>query len=183
MRKENGRYDSRNDGDLITDMVKGAIAGAIGVWVMDRVGWDMYLSEDPKAFQQEKEAQVEGKYAAHVAVGKMADAMGKELTETQQHKAGKAMHYGLGVMPGALYGAMRNRVPAVRAGRGLVYGLGLFIMNDEIMNPLMGLSSGPTAYPWQAHWRGLVTHMVLGAVTETVIGALDQATGTERSYV
>ncbi len=29
------------------------------MWVMDRVGWDMYLSEDPKAFEQEKEAQVE----------------------------------------------------------------------------------------------------------------------------
>lgn len=93
MGKRNGS-NSRRNGDLIGDIVKGAVAGAIGVWVMDRVGWDMYLSEDPKAFEQEKEAQVEGKYAAHVAVGKIADAMGKELTETQQHKAGKVMHYG-----------------------------------------------------------------------------------------
>lgn len=168
--------NSRRNGDLIGDMVKGAIAGAVGVWVMDRVGWDMYLSEDPKAFEQEKEAQVEGKYAAHVAVGKMADAMGKELSDTQQHKAGKVMHYGLGVMPGALYGAMRDRVPGLGAGRGLAYGLGLFIMNDEIINPLMGLSSGPTTYPWEAHWRGLVTHLVLGAVTDTVYDVLDEIT-------
>lgn len=175
MGKRNGS-NSRRNGDLIGDIVKGAVAGAIGVWVMDRVGWDMYLSEDPKAFEQEKEAQVEGKYAAHVAVGKIADAMGKELTETQQHKAGKVMHYGLGVMPGALYGALRHRVDGLGAGGGLAYGLGLFLMNDEVMNPLMGLSSGPTAYPWQAHWRGLVTHMVLGAVTDSVLDALDQVT-------
>lgn len=175
MGKRNGS-NSRRNGDLVTDMMKGAIAGAVGVWVMDRVGWDMYLSEDPKAFEQEKEAQVEGKYAAHVAVGKIADAMGKELTETQQHKAGKVMHYGLGVMPGALYGAFRHRVDGLGAGGGLAYGLGLFLMNDEVMNPLMGLSSGPTAYPWQAHWRGLVTHMVLGAVTDSVLDALDQVT-------
>lgn len=172
----------RKKGNIAADIVKGAIAGAVGVWVMDRVGWDMYLSEDPEAFQKEKEAQIEGKYASHVAVGKMADAMGKDLTETQQHKLGKGMHYGLGVMPGALYGVLRDRVPGISAGQGLAYGLGLFILNDEITNPLMGLSSGPTAYPWEAHFRGLITHLVLGAVTETVIGALDQATGTARSY-
>jgi uncharacterized membrane protein YagU involved in acid resistance len=174
MRKRNGRTNGRTNGSLATDMMKGAIGGAIGVWVMDRVGWDMYLSEDPKAFQQEKEAQVEGKYAAHVMVGHAAEAVGKELTETQQHKAGKAMHYGLGIMPGALYGALRHRVPTVATGSGLVYGLGMFVMEDEITNPLLGNTSGPMAYPWQAHARGLVTHLVLGAVTETVCSALDE---------
>jgi uncharacterized membrane protein YagU involved in acid resistance len=175
MRKRNGKTNGRKNGSLAADMMKGAVAGAVGVWVMDRVGWDMYLSEDPKAFQQEKEAQVEGKYAAHVMVGHMAEAMGKELTETQQHKAGKMMHYGLGIMPGALYGALRDRVPGVGAANGLAYGLGMFLLEDEIANPLLGNTSGPTAYPWQAHWRGLVTHLVLGAVTDTVYDVLDRA--------
>jgi uncharacterized membrane protein YagU involved in acid resistance len=173
MRKRNGTRNGRTNGSLAADMMKGAIAGAVGVWMMDRVGWDMYLSEDPEAFQQEKEAQVEGKWASHAAVGKMANAMGKDLTETQQHRLGKGMHYGLGVMPGALYGALRNRVDGLDAGGGLAYGLGLFLMNDEIMNPLLGISSGPMEYPWQAHWRGLVTHMVLGATTDTVLDVLD----------
>jgi uncharacterized membrane protein YagU involved in acid resistance len=103
----------------------------------------------------------------------MADAMGKELTETQQHRAGKVVHYGLGVMPGALYGALRHRVDDLDAGGGLACGLGLFLVNDEIMNPLLGITSGPMEYPWQAHWRGLVTHMVLGATTDTVLDVLD----------
>ena len=174
MRTKNRKRNGRGDGNLAADMIKGAIGGAIGVWVMDRVGWDMYLSEDPKAFQQEKEAQVEGKYAAHVMVGHAAEAMGKELTDAQQHKAGKMMHYGLGIMPGAIYGALRHRVPAVAAGSGLVYGFGMFALEDEIVNPLLGNTSGPMAYPWQAHARGLVTHLVLGAVTETVCSALDE---------
>jgi hypothetical protein len=61
MRKRNGTRNGRKDGSIAADTVKGAIAGAVGVWMMDRVGWDMYLSEDPEAFQQEKEAQVKGK--------------------------------------------------------------------------------------------------------------------------
>lgn len=72
-----------------SDMVKGAIAGAVGVWMMDRVGWDMYITEDPEAFEQEKEAQIEGKYASHVVVRHAAEAMGQELTEAQLHKLGK----------------------------------------------------------------------------------------------
>lgn len=174
MRRKKRKLNGTRDGSIAADMMKGAIGGAIGVWLMDRVGWDMYLSEDPKAFRQEKEAQVEGKYAAHVMVGHAAEAIGKELTETQQHKAGKMMHYGLGIMPGALYGALRQRVPAASTASGLAYGLGMFVMEDEIVNPLIGNTSGPMAYPWQAHARGLVTHLVLGAVTETVCSALDE---------
>lgn len=174
MRRKKNNRDGTTDGSVAADMMKGAIGGAIGVWVMDRVGWDMYLTEDPAAFRQEKEAQVEGKYAAHVMVGHAAESMGKELTETQQHRAGKMMHYGLGIMPGALYGALRHRVPAVGMASGLAYGLGMFVMEDEVVNPLVGNTSGPMAYPWQAHARGLVTHLVLGAVTETVCSALDE---------
>ncbi len=39
---------------------------------------------------------------------------------------------------------------------------------------LRGLASGPTAYPWQAHARGLVAHLVLGATTDAVLGAADR---------
>jgi uncharacterized membrane protein YagU involved in acid resistance len=158
-------------------MVKGAIAGAVGVWVMDRVGWDMYLSEDPKAFEQEKEAQIEGKYGAHVAAGRIAEATGMNITEQQQHRAGKAIHYGIGIMPAAVYGALRNRVDGLDSGGGLLYGLGLFAVMDEGVAPfVLGITNKPTAYPWQAHWRGLITHLVLGAVTDSVLDALDRVT-------
>jgi hypothetical protein len=176
MGKRNGRRNGRGNGDLIGDMIKGAIGGAVGVWTMDRVGWDMYLSEDPEAFAQEKEAQVEGRWASHAAVDKVVDRMGVSLTDEQQHKIGKAAHYSLGIVPGAMYGALRNRVDGVGAGRGLLYGLGIWLVEDEGLNPLLGFTSGPMAYPWQAHWRGLVEHLVLGLVTDTVIEVLDQVT-------
>ncbi len=159
---------------LGSEMAKGALAGAVGVWVMDQVGWGLYLRQDPGALRREQDARVGGKDVAHVAAGKLASVLGITLSPSQPHPAGIAVHYALGILPGALYGALRGRASRLAAGRGLLYGLGLFVVNDEIVAPLLGLASGPASYPWQAHARGLVSHLVLGAATDTVLGALDE---------
>jgi hypothetical protein len=156
------------------DAAKGAIAGAVGVWLMDQVTWGMYLREDPQALRREQEARVRGKDVAHVAAEKVAGAIGLERPSAQPHPAGLAVHYTLGVVPGALYAPLGRRVKTLGAGRGLLYGLGLTIVNDEILAPVFGLASGPTHYPWQAHARGLVGHLVLGAATDTVLDVLDR---------
>ncbi len=82
------------------------------------------------------------------------------------------IHYALGVVPAAFYGPLRHRISGLRAGRGLMYGFGLFLVNDELLAPLLGLASGPTAYPWQAHVRGLISHLVLGVVTDVGMDAV-----------
>jgi hypothetical protein len=73
----------------------------------------------------------------------------------------------LGIMPGAVYGALRDRAPYVGAGRDGLRGLALFLVQDEGLNALLGLSGPPRRYPWQAHARGLVAHVVYGVVTAT----------------
>jgi uncharacterized membrane protein YagU involved in acid resistance len=163
------------DAGLLGDLIKGAVAGAVAVWVMDRVTWDMYDREPREAYRREKRAQPGGNYAATNLAIHAADLAGVDLpTKRQQYAAGDVVHYGLGIVPGALYGALRRRVPWLGRARGLAYGLLLFVVEDEVANPLLGNTSGPLAYPWQAHWRGLVGHLVLGAVTDTVAGALDE---------
>jgi hypothetical protein len=166
----------RSNTSLTADIVKGALAGATAVWVMDQVGWFLYRREDPRAVLLEKKARVKGIDVAHVAANKMATAFGAKLSPRQPNPAGIAVHYALGIIPGALYGPLRHRVPGISSGRGLVYGLGLFLLNDEMIAPLLGLASGPTAYPWQAHARGLISHLVVGAATHAGIDALDQVT-------
>lgn len=172
MSKRNGQ----EDGDVITDMVKGAIAGAVGVWALDKVTWWMWDREDPAALQQEREARPGGLDPAHVIANRAAEAMGTELTPKQPHPAGIGVHYSLGIMPGAAYGVLRKRVDGVGAAGGLLYGLGLFLMQDEALNPILGTSGKPGEYPWQAHARGLVGHLVLGAITHATLDVLDSVT-------
>lgn len=165
--------DHRRGGGMVPGLLKGAVAGAAGVWAMDRVvGW-MWDREDPAARQREREARPRGLDPAHVMANRGAEAVGTELRPRQPHPAGIAVHYGLGIMPGALYGVLRHRAPGVTAGGGLLYGLALALVEDEAVNPLIGTSGKPWEYPWQAHLRGLVGHLVLGAVTHATLEALD----------
>jgi uncharacterized membrane protein YagU involved in acid resistance len=83
-----------------------------------------------------------------------------------------AIHYALGVLPGAAYGVVRRWIPFARFGNGLAYGLAIFALNDEYVNTKLGLASAPAAYPVETHVRGFAGHAVLGVATETGIQLL-----------
>lgn len=172
MRMGNGGLREFSNGGLAADMLKGAVAGAVGVWVMDRVDCFMFKHEDPAARQRTQAVRPGGMDPAHIMANKAAEAVGAKLSPPQPHPAGVAVHYAIGIGPGALYGALRDRARAVGTGRGLLYGLGLFLVHDEILNAATGLSADPRRYPWQAHARGLVAHLVYGAVTDAILDLL-----------
>jgi len=108
-----------------------------------------------------------------VIADRLAHAAGARLHPREENPAGKAVHYGIGILPAALYAVARERLPYVDAGRGSLYGLAMFLFEDELANPVFGFSAPPGRYPWQAHARGLVAHLVYGVVTDAVLRALD----------
>lgn len=161
--------------DLIIHAVKGAIAGAIGVWALDKVTWAMWDRTSPQKLAQEVlEARPGGMDPAHVIANRAAEAMGTELSPKQPHPAGIAVHYAIGVFPGAAYGALRHKLPVLTAGGGTLFGLGLFLMQDEGLNSILGTSGRPAEYPAEAHFRGLVGHLVFGAAMHASLKLLDQ---------
>lgn len=158
---------------LVAGAVVGAAAGAIAVWAMDRVDWFAYNHESEEARQRTIAARPSGKDPAHIMVDKVAGMAGKEIT--QPHPAGIAAHYSLGIAPGVIYGALHESLPGLSAGRGTLFGLGLFLMQDEGLNAVTGLSGKPQQYPWQAHARGLVAHVVYGVVMDSVVRLVKKA--------
>ncbi len=123
-------------GEVAGDLVRGMVAGAVGVWVMDRVDWFMYRWVDAEARRRTEGVRPDGKDPAHVMAAMAAEAAEVELSSPRQNPAGLAVHYGHGVFPGALYGALRGRVRRVGAG-GLLFGFGLFLIEDEL-GPVRG---------------------------------------------
>lgn len=158
--------------------LRGFAAGAIGVTAMDYlVTWPMYKIEDSKAYEKEKELQPEGKWAGHVGVKKLSNALGADLSEDKIFYAGKINHYMIGMAPAALYALYYNQVPILKSSKGLLFGLGLFILMDEIVTPALGLSGPTTKYPWQAHARGLLGHLMFGVATHFALEVMNKKNG------
>lgn len=156
----------------IGDAIAGGIAGAVATWVMDLTTTGMYDAQSADVNRREEAAHPNGRSSVGNMVAQLESVLGLRLTDDERTRLTSVVHYGLGVAPGAMYGVVSRRVPALRFGGGLGYGLALFVVNDEWMNTALGLAGPFSAYPREAHLRGLVGHAVLGTMTEAVISSL-----------
>jgi len=172
------RSAQRNDADgVAAKALMGAAAGAIGVWALDRADWFMWNHESEEARQRTRSVRPRGEPPANVAATKLEEMFGLHLTRDQHETAGFATHYAIGVGPAAVYALVRDKLPGKGPARGLLYGLGMFLLQDEALNTATGLGAKPQAYPWQAHARGLVAHLVYGVVTEVALNAMEKSLG------
>lgn len=154
------------------DALRGALAGAAATWVMDLVTTGIYEAQPAEARRLEVAARPRGQSSVANAVDRAEAETGFRIPPARRPMVEMAVHYGLGIIPGAIYGVMRRWLPIARLGRGLWYGLVLFAVADEYLNTRLGFAGPPEAYPPEAHLRGLAGHAVLGVATETGIQVL-----------
>jgi hypothetical protein len=89
-----------------------------------------------------------------------------------------AVHVGYGLLVAALYGALRapgrRRRSTARGAvaSGAVFGLGLWLIGDELAVPLLGLADKPSAYHPTRHAQALVEHLAYGVAAATTARAL-----------
>lgn len=157
------------------DLVKGAVAGAVAWWAMDRVLMFLRARENSAARREEDRAR-NGIPALEVMGDRVAELAGVSLSDEERQRAGTALQWMVGVGTGALYGVLRPRYPSVRAARGLAYGAAFSLVVDESLVPLLGLAPGPAAFPWATHARGFLGHLAFGAVAEAALAQLDRIT-------
>ena len=158
-------------GFMLGKMLRGAVAGAMATWLMDLVTTGMLTAQSEEVTQRENAAQPDGKTSVANLVGRLDALLGLDLDEQGEGRAASGIHYGLGVVPGALYSMLRGH-GSISVGRGAIYGLLLWLVNDEWLNARLRLSAPMGAYPIQTHMRGAAGHVVLGVATEVGIGIL-----------
>jgi uncharacterized membrane protein YagU involved in acid resistance len=155
-------------------LFSGIVAGVVATWIMTRVTTVMYERENRAAREREDSARG-GRTAYEAAAEKGADLLGKVLTHEQRARWGLAIHWGLGIAAAVLYAALRIQLDSPDLRHGLMYGFVFWLVMDETVTPLLRLTPGPLAFPWQTHVRGLIGHLVFGAVAEltlTLLGAV-----------
>ena len=154
------------------DALRGALAGAAATWAMDQVTTVMLALQAPDVTAREEAARLGGKSSVTNLVDKVEAQTGLTVPPKRRPAVELAVHYALGVIPGAIYGVARRWIPFARLGNGLAFGLAIFAVNDEFLNTKLGLASEPAAYPVETHVRGLAGHAVLGVATESGIQLL-----------
>ena len=80
--------------------------------------------------------------------------------------AGRAFHYGFGLVMGAVYGVATEYVPAVSLGAGTLFGTALFLGTDEAVLPLLDLASKPENTPPADHLLHWASHVVYATTLE-----------------
>jgi uncharacterized membrane protein YagU involved in acid resistance len=156
-------------------LISGIAAGVVATWIMNRVTTLMYERERKAARQREDAARGE-KTAYEIAADKAAAIIGRTLTDRQRAQWGQVIHWSLGIGAAIVYTAIRTQLESPGLRHGLLFGFIFWAVMDETVTPLLRLTPGPLAFPWQTHLRGLVGHLVFGGVTEltlTLLGMVD----------
>jgi putative membrane protein len=155
----------RAEPDIVKGIVAGLVAGLAATWVKDKV--QTKISEIQSSGEQQPSSSEEPSTvkAAEVVSEKVFQ---HELSDREKEKAGPAVDYSFGSAMGGLYGGLAEAVPEIRAGEGLAYGTGLWLVADEIGVPAAGLAKWPHKYPMSVHLNALAGHLVYGFTLEVV---------------
>lgn len=158
-----GRYTS---GGVGRDILAGAVAGVAAIWVADKLDRAIYKAGGPDSIRRTEAARPGGMDPAHVLAKRAADAVGADIGDPKNNPAGQTIHYGIAAGMGALYGLLRGMSPAISTGRGALFGIAMFVLQDEVGNTVMGTAGNPLSYPIRDHARGAVAYTLFGVVTD-----------------
>lgn len=148
--------------ETAVDIVAGILGGIVATRVNDYVEkafWEATPASE-KAREPETEHESSAEAAAHMLLARETEAPRQQDVEVVK----KGVHYGLGAAWGPLYCWLRRHADMPPALAGITSGTALSLIVDETLNPLLGITPPPDAYPESAHLRGLLTHVIWGLV-------------------
>jgi hypothetical protein len=153
-------------------MAAGAAGGLAASWTMNQ-----FQSLWAAAAKNFSNGQSGGQKPDEDATVKTARAISRgllhcDLTKDQKKWAGPVVHYALGTLLGAVYGAFAGKASLARAGFGAAYGSAVWLAADEVAVPAFGLSKSPGETTASSHVQELAAHVVYGVTTDLVRRAI-----------
>jgi hypothetical protein len=166
-----------------TDILKGLLAGVAGgllaSFLMEQfqAAWSavsaaMQDSGEKKERGAGKKSQPATVKAANVISKKIT---GRKVPKDYRPAAGEVVHYAMGATSAAVYGVLAEVAPMITTGDGIGFGMGVWMLADEVAVPAAGLSKPPQEIPLTTHVYALASHLVYGWITETVRRAVRRA--------
>ncbi len=178
----------RKEGNVLKGLAAGIVAGLAAAWTMNQfqAAWSRLTEGEERSHGAQSLQQGSAQHGVggelrsrgkdeeqddapeRLANAIEVAALDHELTEREKEAAGTAFHYAMGATSGALYGAVAEIIPGVKAGAGLPFGAAVWVIADEGVVPVLGLSKSLTEYPISTHAYTFTSHLVFGLTAEVV---------------
>lgn len=152
--------------ETATDIAAGIIGGIVATQVNDFVETACWRATPER--EKIREPETRDGSSAEAAARKLLECVEDEPPAQQLEAVRKGIHFGLGAGWGPLYCLLRRRTNMPPTSAAITSGIALSLLVDETLNPLLGITPPPRAYPASAHVRGLITHAVWGLVCGAV---------------
>ena len=149
-------------------IIAGAIGGLVASYVMNEyqaLTEKLLPADDGKNKSQSKKDEPATVKAAKVISENVLD---HKLKKSEKDPAGEAMHYLMGGVSGAIYGATAELTGVTTMGAGLPFGSTVWAIADEVVVPALGLGKSPTDTPLSMQASALTSHWVYGLTAEIV---------------
>lgn len=183
-----GKQEKPQESDILKGLVAGVVGGLVASVVMNQfqAAWQKLAEGETRAHGAQSMQQGQPKRG----VGRILQEKGKDnphddaterlsnyiseevfdhdLTEREKEIAGTAFHYAYGLTSGAAYGVAAELLPEITVGSGLPFGAFIWVMADEGVVPLLGLSKSSAELSFSKLAYGFSSHLVYGLTAEIV---------------
>ncbi len=127
---------------------------------------------------KEREGQLRPEPTSRVAARKAAEGLGQPLEGRRLELATGAVHYGLGLAWGPVYGLLRRHGGMRPVPAALATGAAMSLLMDEVAVPALGFGPPNRAFPAVTHVRGFPHPLAYGAAAALTAEAAYRLTGT-----
>jgi hypothetical protein len=148
---------------------QGLIGGAAGVLAMS--AFMKLATRGATINPQESKAADERRESSTAKLARLAEEVGDDRNPTPEEKRarGNAIHLAYGTAMGGLFGVTGFK----GVGAGVLYGASIWLVADEVLLPVLGLSGPPESRSLENHIEVLMAHTIYGAVLGAAVGAFN----------
>ena len=161
---------------LLADIAVGLFAGLVATQVTNLAQGPLQWVTPDSVGRQEKRVRPGGS-SSLVAARKTAYGLDRSPNRQGMALLGKAIHFGIGMAWGPVYGLLRRHGGLGPFGAALASGAAMSLVLDEGVVPALGLSAPNRDYPAFTHARGFLAHLVYGAAAALAAEGLGRLVG------
>ena len=163
--------NKNSEKNIFKGIIAGAIGGLVASFVMTKYQELTQNFSTDTGDPKEKSEPANVKAAALIS----ENLFDRKLSKSEKDTAGEVMHYLMGGISGAIYGATVEYSDLAKKGAGFPFGSAVWAIADDVVVPALGLSKMPTEYRLSTHAYALSSHWVYGLTSELVRKAVRKA--------